>query len=1154
MINYFIFFFYFIGISGFSLNELVHLKNNESLLVNEEGIFKFKNNFLRQIILRHEKENRKTSDFGIGNEFHNIYAFQCLEDKICIFINDNLFIFSLEGNVINKFIISEDLVEYKYVVIPYNIDIKKENTFNFIMIYIDRKGDFIANFYLYNKLSESNALLFKNNILIYNDTKNEINKYTNNFSCQLISNSFICFFFNQNEILIKKFYVDLENKKIESIKFREPIKKFNFNGKMIKSFVNKENSKILIVYSKIDNNNIFKGNECIIYNIIENKYEFIKDIPNNINNNLEIILDFKSNIDNISFKNEFILYNLNSSNELSIIELNDCFQIESKNIFILDNKYPKYQFNFFDFSIINYIRNYQVILFIKKNNNYENNTISSIFTKHSRNTIKRNLQENNGGNPYNNEPNNGPNEDGLGLSQSVVEGENRTDGGNRPESGNDEGNDGEGNGDMGNNKERKGETKGGFYFDFDNKNTTIPRSEIKDNRGSIMSNVIPGESYELKGDDYSIRVAPMGEKQEGNTYIDFMDCEKRLREYYNLTSNSTLSVFQTEVTSSNNKSLTNKLQYVVYDENNTQLNLSVCEDQQIKINYAIKNDSGFNLNSYSFFEEKGIDILNSSDPFFNDICYTYSNGSSDIILSDRINEIYQNFSLCDSGCEYEGLNISSGTISCSCSVSDSDDSDEDDEADNLKQIILSLFSDSTFGVIQCYNKVFSSSKASNIGFWIFLLITIGHIPLYVLFFMKGTSQIKDYIRGEMEKYHYLKNPEQNDNIKESEKENNISNPPKNSKDAKEKNPYISRNIENDLNTKSENLNIIKNTAETEDDEKKSKDDPNKILQKEENLKFQNYNINLPKDMNNTNESSSKRDANQNAIIVYQTEETFGDRDIISKRKETKETGKKFIYFLIQIDANNSPDSDKPVESNYILNNYEYETAIKYESRTFWRILYIIMISKDNILNIFFLSSPLDSKPLQICLLIFAYTSDLALNTLFYFSDNISDKYHYTGDNLFWYTLFNNILISVISTLLSLILGMIMNLMVDSKDNIEDEFKEEEKKLRKDKNYKVSEERKKEIVYKIDKELKKLKFKMILFVVVDFIIILFFFYFVTAFCEVYSNTQTSWISDAVVSIIISFPIELAILFAITVVYILSIKYKWKFVYKLAMLLA
>ena len=124
-------------------------------------------------------------------------------------------------------------------------------------------------------------------------------------------------------------------------------------------------------------------------------------------------------------------------------------------------------------------------------------------------------------------------------------------------------------------------------------------------------------------------------------------------------------------------------------------------------------------------------------------------------------------------------------------------------------------------------------------------------------------------------------------------------------------------------------------------------------------------------------------------------------------------------------------------------------------------------------------------------------------------------------------------------------------MADSKDNIEEEFKEEEKKMRKDANYKVSEERKKEILNKINKELRKLKIKMTFFVIIDFIIILFFFYFVTAFCEVYSNTQTSWISDAVVSIIISFPIELAISLVITIVYFLSIKFRWKYVYKLAM---
>ena len=44
-----------------------------------------------------------------------------------------------------------------------------------------------------------------------------------------------------------------------------------------------------------------------------------------------------------------------------------------------------------------------------------------------------------------------------------------------------------------------------------------------------MSYVVPGESYKLKGDDYSIKIAPMGQKEEGSTSIDFMDCENKLK-------------------------------------------------------------------------------------------------------------------------------------------------------------------------------------------------------------------------------------------------------------------------------------------------------------------------------------------------------------------------------------------------------------------------------------------------------------------------------------------------------------------------------------------------------------------------------------------------------------------------------------------------
>ena len=253
-----------------------------------------------------------------------------------------------------------------------------------------------------------------------------------------------------------------------------------------------------------------------------------------------------------------------------------------------------------------------------------------------------------------------------------------------------------------------------------------------------------------------------------------------------------------------------------------------------------------------------------------------------------------------------------------------------------------------------------------------------------------------------------------------------------------------------------------------------------------------------------------------------------------------------------MDANNISNSIPP-ESNYMLNNYDYNTALKYEKRTFWRILYIVMISKNNILNTFILNCPLESYYLRICLLLFTYTSDLALNTFFYFSDNISDRHHYSGDSLFWYSLINNILISLISTLLSIILGSILQSMTNSKNSIENEFKKEEEKMREDEKYFVSTERKNQIIEKIKNLLKCLKIKMVIFVFLDFIILLFFFYFVTSFCEVYSNTQISWISDAIVSIIISFPIEFAIALAITIVYILSLKYKWEKLYKLTMLL-
>ena len=1184
----------FLGTSFCFKPGLIHLVNSDYLLVNEDGVFRFKNNFENEIEkIDIIKEEQNTSD--ITKNIKNIYKFKCLGDNICLFINYYLYIFSSIGNFIKRINFPDENMKKEYVVLSSDTQLKQSNTFNYIISFIDDKGFFVSYFYEYNKFSGENILLFKNENIIFNEEKNDINIKGNNFTCQLISNSIYCFFSdsNSNEMIMKKFYIDISQKKISLSEIIKPKINFISVTKILKSFINKDKTKILIIYSKEDKINDKIKNNIVLYNIIQNKFDHIPEVDEFckiINENMESVLDDGLNMEYFSSINKYVLYSLNGKNEILIIELNEFFNLADKKKFILNNKLNKSSFKLINLYLINDNRNYQIVLLNKKNNLENNNIGINIqfldLVESQRKNNLRNLQ-----NEQNNEEGGSGQGEGTGQQggdqgegtgqQGGDQGEGTgQQGGDQGEGTGQQGGDqGEGTGQQGGNGEggpnnaHQGERNGEIgegCFDFDNKDITISRDKLKENRDTLMSYVVPGQNYELKGNDYSIKIAPMGQKEEGSTSINFMDCEYKLRDYYNLSNDSVLSVFQTEVTSSNNKSLTNRVKYVVYDENNTQLNISICENERIKISYAIKEGSGFNLERFSFFSDKGIDILDSTDPFFNDICYTYSNGSSDMILSDRINEIYQNYSLCDSGCEYEGLNSTAGTISCTCSATDTDDSDDDDESTNLKSIILSLFSDSTFGVIKCYKRVFQDGKSSNIGFWVFLIIIIAHIPLYVQFFMKGNTNIKNYINREMDKYHYLidqgenDNNNNNDNNDNNSKEKNISNPPKNSNEKPEnKNKkIISRNVDSDLIQKSENLNLVKNTTETEGDENKEnkKIKLNPIIKKESLGFFPNDNLKVAIEQNNTNDLSSKREVNQdNKIIsIYKTEETLGEKD---KEKNEKNiinskntiTDSKSAYFLIQIDANNSPNNDKPRDSNYILNNYEYDTAIKYESRTFWRILYIVLISKDNILNTFILRSPLESKPLQICLLIFSYTCDLALNTLFYFSDNISDKYHYTGKYLFWYTLFNNILISVISTVLSLILGAILKLMAESKDNMEEQFKEEEKKLRNDPNYKVSDERKKEILQKLENELKKLKIKMTLFVVIDFIILLFFFYFVTAFCEIYSNTQTSWISDAVVSIIISFPIEFAIALAITIAYYLAIKYKWKFIYKIVMFL-
>ena len=801
--------------------------------------------------------------------------------------------------------------------------------------------------------------------------------------------------------------------------------------------------------------------------------------------------------------------------------------------------------------------------------------------------------------------------------------------------------------------------------------TEKTKEEIINNLDDLITNKDPKQSYVINGEDFTVIIKPVNEHVEESTVnIDFSECEKVLKEKY---PQKEFRILQVNMENKKENILTDQVEYKIYDENGDEIELSICNNVNIIIEYEIKNTSLLNLAQISNFKDQGIDIFDLNHEFFNDICYSYSdnNSSSDMILSDRVSDIYQNYSVCGEGCEYESFNVDKLSANCNCKVKQ--EMSTESEEGNFKSYIVGAFVDSNFGVAKCYKLVFSiKGKLKNAGFWIFGIMVLSHIPIYIFYFINGTTTVVKYINNEMDKNGYKSNKidfknqlaprmqsTTSDNLesninsphhvhlkkgKKTDKNNN--NPPKKYKSSKNINKEVTRKHKKILFTEnSPKLNKIERHISISDNEeeiykkKLTKKQTNKdnhksqkideiLINKEKNKKnkkiklindnnsFDNAcNLNLNNNLNtietNINTPMRKNDEQKNNNNIDEgndniiNEIIIDDNDIkhknekikfnrnkknnlitelesgefltrkkelkhkLHRKKSKRKSNKKVIpkietneenkiiktneelnteFPLILINANNI-ENYKPIKSNHILNNYDYDEAVKYEQRSFCRIFFIYLISKENILNIIFFNPPLELKPMRMSIFIFNFACDFALNALFYLSGNISDKYHYNGPLKQLYTIINNLTKSLTSTIVSFILLYFFQSLTKSNNKIEKLFREQELLLKTNKKYKVDEERKELIKIKIDRIMKCLKFKIIFFIIFELIFILFFFYYVTAFCQVYQNTQVSWLLDCIISYVISLLITLALSFICSFLYRIAIKYRRKFLYKI-----
>ena len=77
-----------------------------------------------------------------------------------------------------------------------------------------------------------------------------------------------------------------------------------------------------------------------------------------------------------------------------------------------------------------------------------------------------------------------------------------------------------------------------------------------------------------------------------------------------------------------------------------------------------------NIESAMSLADRGVDVFNAQDAFFNDICQPFDNADGiDIIIDDRKKEfLEQNLSLCEINCSYIDYDINTKKSYCDCLI------------------------------------------------------------------------------------------------------------------------------------------------------------------------------------------------------------------------------------------------------------------------------------------------------------------------------------------------------------------------------------------------------------------------------------------------------------------------------------------------------
>ena len=318
--------------------------------------------------------------------------------------------------------------------------------------------------------------------------------------------------------------------------------------------------------------------------------------------------------------------------------------------------------------------------------------------------------------------------------------------------------------------------------------------------------------------------------------------------------------------------------------------------------------------------------------------------------------------------------------------------------------------------------------------------------------------------------------------------------------------------------------------------KKSLRDNNKNIRgSKKRLIYQNENKKNKIKINNESAiGNSKRVLNRKSTINI----NINNINIKRPKLKSKTHNLKNKNIILYKDDKKNNNINIQIYNDCELNSLSYYNAIKYDKRTYCQYYISLLKTKHLILFTFIPSNDYNLYTIKIILFLVSFSLYFCINGLFFNDETMHKIYVDKGAYNIMYQIPQIVYSSVFSALINIILKQ---LALSQKDIL---------KLKQEKDEKIANKKSKNIYI-------CLNIKFIIFFILCLIFMAFFWYFISGFCAVFSNTQIILIKDTLLSFGLSmlYPFALNLLPGFFRIPALNAKYRDKdCLYKISTLVA